>query len=101
LTSRGSPGVRRAVEAGTAISNLDRVEAFRHLVPLPVGPEVGPDGRLDLGSRHYLARSLFLNPKSDGSPAEVAEVLVTAAGVANSRFDRLCAAVRRDFPELH
>ena len=92
--------VRRAVEQDEAITDSDRDAVARHLDPLPVGPEIGPDGRLDRGSRHHLAFGLLYDDDSESSLGEVVEALVKAAGVDNDRFDRLSAAVRREFPEL-
>lgn len=92
--------VREAVEAGRPITDLDRTEVARHLDPLPAGPETGPDGRLDRGSRHQLALGLLYDPEPGSSLAQAVETLVKAASVGNHRYDRLAAALRRDFPEL-
>jgi uncharacterized protein DUF6461 len=92
--------VREAVEADRPITEHDRLEVAHHLDPLPVGPEIGPDGRLDRGSRHQCALWLLFDPEPGSSLAQAAETLVKAAGVGNYRYDRLAAALRRDFPEL-
>ena len=92
--------LREAVEADWPITDLHRTELAHHLDPLPIGPATGADGRLDRGSRHQLAMGLLYDPEPGSSLAQAVETLVKAAGVGNHRYDRLTAALRRDFPEL-
>ena len=89
--------VREAVEADRPITDLDRTEVARRLDPLPVGPETGPDGRLDRGSRHQFALFMLYDPEPGSSLAQAVEALVKA-----SRVDKLPVrpAGRRVAPRL-
>jgi hypothetical protein len=92
--------VREAAESGSAVPESVREQVPAHFTPLLVAPQVGPDGRLDLGARQFHAGGLIPDAEGDGSLAETTEVLITTARIENSRYARLNESVRQEFPEL-